>query len=146
MVRVEYQTNSAEETEQLGYQFGNDLRGHSIICFFGDLASGKTTFIQGLARAFTTSHPSHVSSPTFTYLNIYEGSRTVYHFDLYRLNSNEDFFNLGFEDYLYADGICCIEWSERIISLLPPERIDIHLNHLPSGGRSIVIVEELRKV
>lgn len=135
--RQQYVTSSAEETIALGKKFGADLPANSVLCFFGNLAAGKTTLIKGIASAFSSST---VSSPTFVYLNIYEGSQTIYHFDLYRLAGAEDFLSMGFEDYLFAGGICCVEWSERISELLPVNRWELHLNHVEGGKRAIEIV------
>lgn len=117
MIREEITTLSSEETFQVGASFYPELALPSIIAFFGDLGAGKTTFIRGIAsRAGVDKR--EVCSPTFTYLNIYESRIKIYHFDLYRLPNEQEFFAAGFDEYLYSDGICCIEWSEKITSLL----------------------------
>lgn len=136
---VEYTTSSEAETIELGYRFGQSLPANSIVCFFGDLASGKTTFIKGLAAAQGEGAAVHVSSPTFVYLNIYEGQQTVYHFDLYRLKDANAFLSMGFDEMLFAGGICCIEWSERIASLLPPQCIHVQMAHVSENVRQITI-------
>lgn len=135
-----YVVRSLTETFDLSRSFGAQLKPGSIICFFGDLGAGKTTFIKGLVHGVSGFPPEEVTSPTFTYLNIYQGnSLTVYHFDLYRLRDAEEFLTMGFEDYLYAGGICCIEWSERIRDLLPPEVIVVKISHLEQEAREILI-------
>ena|ERR1700722_4179068 len=117
MIREEITTLSPEETLQIGASFYSELALPSVIAFFGDLGAGKTTFIRGIAsRAGVDKR--EICSPTFTYLNIYEGRIKIYHFDLYRLPNEREFLAAGFDEYLYSDGICCIEWSEKIPSLL----------------------------
>jgi tRNA threonylcarbamoyladenosine biosynthesis protein TsaE len=132
----------AEETEAFGKQFGEELRPGSIIAFFGDLGAGKTTFIKGLVLGAAELSPIQVSSPTFTYLNIYSGLKTIYHFDLYRLKNEEQFLSLGFQEFLDAGGICCIEWSERISSLLPSNIISVWMEHDGEERRRIRIFDE----
>src|SRR5262245_47888072 len=116
---MEYTTHSAHETMLLGKKLGKELPDNSIVCFFGDLGAGKTTFIKGLASGAANFSVEEITSPTFVYLNIYEGKRSVFHFDLYRLKNVHDFIGLGFDEYFQAGGICCIEWSERISACLP---------------------------
>ena len=140
MVRInEHTCHSAEQTINFGYDFGRQLSPGSIVCLFGDLGSGKTTFIKGLASSVADVDIQQVCSPTFVYLNIYQGRKTVYHFDLYRLKNADEFLSMGFDDMLFTDGICCIEWSERIESLLPPHCIHITLGHVDENTRSIRI-------
>lgn len=102
-----------------------------MVALFGELGSGKTTFVKGLASS------ENVSSPTFNFLHIYPGP--LYHFDLYRLISEGDFLALGFQEYFNAGGICCIEWSEKIPSLLPKEAIRIYFEHAGGDKRTIAI-------
>lgn len=135
----DYVTHSADETTALGYRIGQALPDNSIVCFFGDLAAGKTTLIKGIAEA--CSYPLPVSSPTFVYLHIYQGARTLYHFDLYRLRNPDEFLAMGFDDHLFAGGVCCIEWSERISNLLPQNCTCIHMAHLGEGIRKIRVTQ-----
>lgn len=130
------------ETFTFSFKFGEKLKRGDIVCFFGELGAGKTTFIKGLAAGAASIDPDKVNSPTFTYLNIYEGKNTIYHFDLYRLRDADEFLSAGFHEYLYADGICCIEWSEKIAALIPPEAISIYLRHIDEHSRSISIIQE----
>ena len=122
----------------LGYAFGRGLKPNSVVCFSGDLASGKTTFIKGVVAGAAQCHTDIVNSPTFVYLNIYAGKIKVYHFDLYRMQGVDDFLSMGFEDLLFAQGICCIEWSERIAALLPENCMRIQMSHpsyMPASDR-----------
>lgn len=131
--RHEHVTRNAEETRAVAQEIGLGLKPNSVLALFGDLGSGKTTFVQGIASY------DEISSPTFSYLHIHSGSPAIYHFDLYRLLSSDDFTALGFQDYFFAGGICCIEWSEKISSLLPKDAIRIYFEHLGGDLRKIVI-------
>lgn len=132
-------TNSSEETFQAGRNFAKTLSPGNILAFCGDLAAGKTTFIKGIITAMTTFPVEQINSPTFIYLNLYESSKTIYHFDLYRLKNSDDFLDMGFDEYLFSDGICCIEWAERIQDIIPPHAIVIHMIHLEKNQRQITI-------
>ena len=132
-------SHSAEETMELGRLFGSSLPEGAIVCFEGDLAAGKTTFIKGLAAGVSNCSPEEVSSPTFVYLNIYQGDRTLYHFDLYRIEDPQEFFKMGFDEHVGADGVCCIEWSERVEGLLPVVHYRVQMKHLGDDTREITI-------
>jgi tRNA threonylcarbamoyladenosine biosynthesis protein TsaE len=135
-------TASPEETFQIGAQFGQTLDVPCIIALCGDLGAGKTTFIRGLASSLGADE-REVCSPTFTYLNIYQGSTAIYHFDLYRIPTQHEFEAAGFDEYLHADGVSCIEWSEKISSLLRdntlPRMYRICIAHAGEGLREICI-------
>jgi tRNA threonylcarbamoyladenosine biosynthesis protein TsaE len=134
-----YTTYSESDTVSLGFTFGKELPLNSVVCFFGDLAAGKTTFIKGVAAGAAGFSQEQVNSPTFVYLNIYEGKKTVYHFDLYRLRDADEFLSMGFDEMFTAGGICCIEWSERIASLLPADCIQVVMSHQGENKRRIEI-------
>lgn len=137
---MQYISNSAASTQAFGRAFGQQLPPNSIVCFFGDLGAGKTTFIKGLAAGILAGSENEVNSPTFTYLNVYRGPiTTLYHFDLYRLRDADEFMSMGFDEMFYAGGICCIEWSEKIAALLPQEAICVSLTHLGETSRQIEI-------
>jgi tRNA threonylcarbamoyladenosine biosynthesis protein TsaE len=138
-MKGKYVTHSAEETHDLGKSFGQSLRAGDIIAFFGDLGAGKTTFIRGLVDGIGCIDMREVCSPTFTFLNIYPGGKMVFHFDLYRLPREEEFFAAGFDEYFEAGGICCVEWAEKIASSLPPHAITITLAYLSEQTRQIEI-------
>lgn len=134
--------NSLEETHQLSVSFGKGLREGDIVCFFGDLGAGKTTFIKGIVEGVGDYPSESVNSPTFSYLNIYKGNITLYHFDLYRLRDEDEFLSMGFDEYLYAGGICCVEWSEKIAGLIPTDAIRVEMTHLGENRRSVRIVSQ----
>lgn len=128
------------QTRHFGAQLGKALAKNSVICFFGDLGAGKTTFIKGLVAAITSVPAEQVNSPTYTYLNIYNGPLPIYHFDLYRLTGADDFLEMGFDDYFTAGGICCIEWSERIHSLIPKGAYQLILKAISEEERQIELL------
>lgn len=132
-------TTSSEDTMQFGATFAQSLQKGSIVAFFGDLGSGKTTFIKGLVKALAKNKKVNVNSPTFIYLNIYNLKYPIYHFDLYRIKNKNHFFAMGFEEYLSSDGICLIEWAENIKEILPKNTIIIKMKHLKENQREISI-------
>ncbi|KAF3361715.1 tRNA threonylcarbamoyladenosine biosynthesis protein TsaE [Chlamydiales bacterium STE3] len=133
-------TSSAEETINAGKTFAKSLPKGAIICFFGDLAAGKTTFIKGLVQEINKSSLDDVCSPTFAYLNIYPGTPTVYHFDLYRLRDFDEFLSMGFDEFMHdRNSICCVEWSERIALFIPSNCVKITIKVLEEMQREIVI-------
>ena len=109
----EYMTNGEGETEALGCRLGRLLEPGTVIAYTGDLGAGKTAFTRGLARGLEI--PDRVTSPTFTIVNEYEGGRLpLFHFDMYRLGSSDELFDIGWEDYLDRGGVCAVEWSEIV--------------------------------
>ena len=144
-IRVkEIVTSSPEETLSFGQELGACAPKNSIFCLFGDLGAGKTTLIKGIVAGATGLPASHVSSPTFVYLNIYSSPKmSLYHFDLYRLKNEREFLELGFEEYFFLDGIVCIEWSERIPSLLPKGHTLLRLQSLGEDLRKITYEENI---
>jgi len=108
-----YTTNSPAETEALGAALGKILPGGTILAYRGDLGAGKTAFTRGLARGLGCK--DIVTSPTYTIVNEYLGGRLpLFHFDMYRLASSDDLWDIGWEDYLDRNGICAVEWSENV--------------------------------
>jgi tRNA threonylcarbamoyladenosine biosynthesis protein TsaE len=132
---VQYTTSSPAETHLLGKWLGSQLESDSILCFFGELGAGKTTLIRGITEG--AAQYDSVSSPTFVYLNVYRGTRTIYHFDLYRLEGADEFISMGFDELFDAGGICCIEWSEKIAELLPDNCIRVEMEHAGEDKRVI---------
>ena len=123
---MEYITNSAVETEQLGEKLARAVRAGTVIAYTGDLGAGKTAFTRGLARGLGID--GRVTSPTFTIVNEYEGGRLpLFHFDMYRLESSDELFDIGWEDYLARGGVCAVEWSENVDDALDDSciRVDI---------------------
>ena len=108
--------NGEEETARLGLRLGQILKAPSVVCLTGDLGAGKTTFTKSIAKGLGIEE--HITSPTFTIVNEYEGREKLYHFDVYRISSPDEMYEIGFEEYLSSDGICIIEWADMIKELL----------------------------
>ena len=110
---MEFITNSPEETEKVGAALGKALTPGTVIASRGDLGAGKTAFTRGLARGLGYAEP--VTSPTYTIVNEYLGGRLpLFHFDMYRLASSDDLWDIGWDDYLDRNGVCAVEWSENV--------------------------------
>ncbi len=133
-------SNSTEQTKAFAKELAKEISPGSVICMYGDLGAGKTAFVQGMADALNSS--DYVSSPTFTIVNEYNADIPIYHFDVYRISDSEEMFEIGFEEYLYGNGIVIIEWAELIEDILPKERINITINRdmqNPETDREIII-------
>ncbi len=107
-------THSAEETMEVGKQIALLLQEGDVVFLLGDLGSGKTTLTKGLIEQLTNTSTQEVTSPTFTYLHTYSGTKKIHHFDLYRLSSPSEFLDAGFHEFLSKEAICCIEWPDRL--------------------------------
>lgn len=132
-----YMTHSPEETEALGQALGQTLKGGEIIAYTGDLGAGKTAFTRGLARGLGIT--MQVTSPTYTLVNEYSGGRLeLFHFDMYRLGSSEELFDIGWDDYLLRGGVCAVEWSENVADALE-DAIWVRISRLDDDTRQIEI-------
>jgi len=138
---MEYLSHSEQETEALGQTLAEILSPGAVVACRGGLGMGKTAFTRGLARGL--GYPGRVTSPTFTIVNEYEGGRLpLFHFDLYRLEGEDDLFSIGWEDYLNRGGVCVVEWSEQAPGALPEDTIFVTLSRRPeSDGWRTVAVE-----
>ena len=133
-----FRTKSAEQTEALGQKLGASLPAGSVVAFRGGLGMGKTAFTRGLARGLGCT--GRVTSPTFTIVNEYRGNIPLFHFDMYRLESSDALFDIGWEDYLDRGGILAVEWSRRVEDALEdPLRISIRRDPERDTGRFITI-------
>ncbi|MDZ7333382.1 MAG: tRNA (adenosine(37)-N6)-threonylcarbamoyltransferase complex ATPase subunit type 1 TsaE [candidate division KSB1 bacterium] len=129
---VTFLSKHEHETIEWGKNLGRLLAPGDVIGLFGDLGSGKTKTIQGICLGLECHDP--VTSPTFTIINEYQGKYPIYHFDLYRIDSEQELYDLGYEEYFYDEGICLIEWAERIQPLLPSDHLEIHLKSFFQPG------------
>ena len=118
---MEYMSHSPEETEHIGEMLGKRLSGGTVLALRGGLGMGKTAFTRGLARGL--GYTGRVTSPTFTIVNEYDGATPLFHFDMYRLGSSDELFDIGWEDYLIRGGVCAVEWSERVTDALPEDTL-----------------------
>jgi tRNA threonylcarbamoyladenosine biosynthesis protein TsaE len=130
-------TDNESDTVALGKRLGSLLRPGDFVALFGDLGSGKTRFSQGVALGVGVDPKTHVTSPTYTIMNEYQGSFPLYHFDLYRLAGDADIVELGFEDYFYGRGISLVEWAERLVGELPDEHLKVSFNYEADAVRRI---------
>ncbi|MEG0479970.1 MAG: tRNA (adenosine(37)-N6)-threonylcarbamoyltransferase complex ATPase subunit type 1 TsaE [Clostridium sp.] len=132
-----YNTSSENETIELGKKIGQNLKRGDILTLNGDLGAGKTHFTKGIAMGLNVD--DYVTSPTFTIVNEYRGDINLYHFDVYRIEYIEQMYDIGFDEYLFGDGICIIEWSDIVKELLPENTIDIVIKKLDDNNREIEI-------
>ena len=123
---MEYKSNSPKETANIAKAFAKTLTSGDVLCLNGDLGVGKTAFVQGLVTELGVKEP--ISSPTFTIVNCYDGKLPIYHFDVYRIEDPDEMYEIGYEEYIYSDGITIIEWSEKIAEILPKKRYDIRIS------------------
>ncbi|MCG8482395.1 MAG: tRNA (adenosine(37)-N6)-threonylcarbamoyltransferase complex ATPase subunit type 1 TsaE [Clostridia bacterium] len=119
-------SHSEDETREIGKKIAQQLNKGDILCLKGDLGAGKTLLSKSIAHAFGVKEP--VTSPTFTIVHQYEGRFPLYHFDVYRIHDIDEMYEIGIEEYLYGDGVCLIEWADKIQEILPEESIWIELS------------------
>ena len=137
MEKTVYITHSEQETEELGARIAADLPDGAVVTFYGELGSGKTAFVRGMARGMGIEAP--VSSPTFTIVNEYDGARQLFHFDMYRLGSADELFDIGWEDYLARGGVCAVEWRENVTDAFDGDEIAVTFRKLGDTTREITI-------
>lgn len=136
---VKIMSESEQETQAVGTKIGRSALPGCFVALSGDLGAGKSVIARGIARGLGIS--SAVQSPTFTVLNEYEQGRLpLYHFDAYRLESEEEMEALGYEEYFFGPGVTALEWPERITGLLPPDRLDITLLAGPAPEQRIILL------
>ena len=133
---MEYITNNEQETYELAYNFAKTVGDNAIICLNGEMGAGKTAFVKGFVKYFNITD---VSSPTFTIVNEYKGDKEIYHFDVYRLADEDEFYDMGGDEY-FDKGICIIEWSKIIEYALPKNRIEITIEKIDENQRKIIIL------
>ena len=136
---MQIQTHSPEETEAVGRKLAAQLQPGDVLAYYGDLGAGKTAFTRGLASSLGVTEP--VTSPTYTIVNEYlSGRLPLFHFDMYRLGSADELFDIGWEDYLARGGICAVEWSENVEEALDGAlRITITKDSVDETVRTITI-------
>ena len=146
---MEQITKSAEETKRLAESLAKKLKGGGVLCLYGELGSGKTTFVQGLAEGLGIK--KRVLSPTFVLMRSYEfrpdgltkkpvGSIQFYHVDLYRINNSQEAEMLGLQEiFNNPQNIVAIEWAERIKDILPPKRTEVYFEHIDENTRRIKV-------
>ncbi len=140
---MEFVTHSREETEALGARLADALAEGRVGAFTGDLGAGKTAFVSGMARALGVEE--RVTSPTFTIVNEYEGGRLpLFHFDMYRLDSADELFHIGWEDYLARGGVCAVEWSENVTGAIEPDAVRVSILRGDGDNDRVIAIEGVK--
>lgn len=137
---LKFVTNSADETKELGIKIAGGLKSGDVVAMFGSMGMGKTAFTHGLAEGLGIDS-RQVSSPTFALVHEYNGKNTLYHFDMYRIESWDDLYSTGFFDYLDYGGILAVEWSENIENALPDNSIRIYFEKGENENQRIITVD-----
>lgn len=122
---MKIEVHSLKDTELIGEIIARNLERGTVLCLDGDLGAGKTTLTQFIAKKFGVKE--NITSPTFTIIKEYEGMMPFYHMDVYRIESEADMYDLGYEEYIYSEGVTIIEWSNKILNMLPEDRINIDI-------------------
>jgi tRNA threonylcarbamoyladenosine biosynthesis protein TsaE len=134
--RIHRASSNPDETRLIGAQFVNNTPAGTVVCLIGDLGAGKTEFVKGLAAGL--GFAGEVTSPTFTILHEYRGGRLpLFHMDFYRLREESELDEIGFDEYLKADGVCAIEWGDKFPNRLPPDSIKVVFSIDPGERREI---------
>ncbi len=133
----QFETHSDEETRALGRELASQLPQQGLVLLIGELGAGKTTLTKGIVEGRGAADADDVSSPTFTLIHEYGNPATVYHIDLYRLDTVEQVVGLGLDELLDRQALVIMEWAERFPTLLPAERVEIHLTHQGEHDRLI---------
>ena len=136
-MKFEIVSKSVEETILVSKKVGELLMPGDFLALSGELGAGKTQFAKGVAAGLGVDSSIPVTSPTYTLLNIYSGRFPFYHFDLYRLAEGQEVIDLGFEEYFYGDGVCLVEWAERLNDMLPYGTLKITIYHAADDCRRL---------
>ncbi len=137
-----YSLNSLDDTKRFASKFANLIKGGDFFAFKGDLGSGKTTFVSAVLNAL--NYTGEVTSPTFNIVSEYDSIPPVYHFDLYRIEDEEELYFIGFDDYLADDATIFCEWSERLFRYLPSDAITIDIRKTGDQSRTFEIIGDER--
>ena len=130
-----YETSSAEETRELGKRLVSTFGGDTVVAMYGTLGSGKTAFVSGAAEGLLCMQKA--SSPTYTVVNEYYGTRRICHFDMYRLSDEEQLYDIGWEDYLSSGALCFVEWTENVEKAIPSNAVRIYFEKTGENNRRI---------
>ena len=134
---MEYLSHNEQETEALGQRLAAALSPGAVVAYRGGLGMGKTAFTRGLAKGL--GYSGRVTSPTFTIVNEYRGKIPLFHFDMYRLDSSDALFDIGWEDYLDRGGVCAVEWSENVADAMPEGTVYVTIRRSPEGENARII-------
>ena len=138
MAETLYTSSCEADTEKIGADFAAGLKGGAVVAMYGDLGAGKTAFVRGMAKGMGID--AHVNSPTFTIVNEYPGKRELIHFDMYRLSSSDELFDIGWEDYLARGAVCAVEWSENVEDAFFGDEYRVSIEKTGDSSRKISVV------
>lgn len=136
------ETFSEKETQKIAENIGKKAKSGEIYCLCGDIGAGKTQFSKGFAKGMSISE--HITSPTFTIVNEYNGNMPFFHFDVYRINDIGELFDIGYEEYFFSEGVCLIEWADMIMDIIPKNAIWINIKKDIERGEEYRLIEVLR--
>jgi len=139
-------SGNPEETIFIGKIIGENLIIADVVALVGELGTGKTCFTQGIARGIGVPEEYQITSPSFTLINEYRGRLLLYHFDLYRLTGVRDIEDMGYEEYLFGEGVSVIEWADKIKNILPDQTLFISFKYIDENKREIVISGDKKMV
>jgi tRNA threonylcarbamoyladenosine biosynthesis protein TsaE len=144
--QVSVVSSNPEETFFIGKIIGEHLTKGDVLALMGELGTGKTCFTHGVARGMGVPERFRITSPSFTLINEYEGRMNLYHFDLYRLQGSQDMEDLGYEEYLFGEGVSVIEWADKIKDVISEEALRISFKYLDENRREIVISGQKKRI
>lgn len=137
---LEMITHSPEETMRLGEKLGEFSKPGDVYALYGELGAGKTHIVKGISKGAGFPHTQDVTSPTFVLVHEYAGRMPIYHIDAYRLGGADELEDLGAEEFFFGEGMCLIEWADRVEDCLPAARLDIFMEHAGPESRKIRII------
>lgn len=139
-------SRNPEETFLIGKIIGRNLIEKDVVALVGDLGTGKTCLTQGIARGLGVPNEYQITSPSFTLINEYQGRMMLYHFDLYRLSRASEMDDMGYEEYLFGQGVSVIEWADKVKGILPDDTLLVLINYADENERNIIISGQKKKI
>jgi tRNA threonylcarbamoyladenosine biosynthesis protein TsaE len=139
-------SRNPEETFHIGKIIGRNLTESDVVALVGDLGTGKTCLTQGIARGLGVPDEYQITSPSFTLINEYQGRMMLYHFDLYRLSRASEMDDMGYEEYLFGQGVSVIEWADKVNGILPDDTLFVLINYTDENARNIIISGHKKKI
>ena len=139
MNKTQIKSRSETETADFASLLAQSARQGDVFCLVGPLGAGKTAFAKGFAKGLGVPKKEYVTSPTFTLINEYHGGKLpMYHFDAYRLSSAEELEGIGYEEYMYSNGVCLIEWADKVEDIMPPDAVWIEMAYTGSDNERLI--------
>ena len=146
IARLKLLSRNPEETFLIGKIIGNSLSEKNVVALVGDLGTGKTCLTRGIARGLGVSDEYQITSPSFTLINEYQGRMMLYHFDLFRLSRASEMDEMGYDEYLFGQGVSVIEWADKAENMLPDDTLFVSISYTDENERSIIISGQKEKI